>query len=684
VARATKHPKRLRRSESFLGIHFDFHAGDDCKEIGKTVTREMVENVIARVKPDWIQCDCKGHPGLSSYPTKVGHPAPGFVRDPLRIWRDVTAEHGVALYMHYSGVFDSEAVRRHPSWARVDEKGKRDKSQTSVFGPYVDKLLIPQFRELADVYGVDGVWVDGECWATVPEYDRKVLKAFREATGIRSIPRKREAPHYFEFLEFCREGFRRYLRHYADEIHRTNPDFQIASNWSFTSFMPEPVSADVDYISGDYSAQNSVNAARLEARYIASQGQPWDLMAWGFSGRWGEGPLSTKSAVQLQQESAVVLQTGGGFQVYYAQKRDASVRDWTMEVMAEVARFCRARQKVCHGAKAVPQVALLNSTAGFYRKSKRLFSTWEGELLPLGGILNGLLESQQSVEILGEHHLAGRLKKYPLVVVPEWDYLAPGFRKDLVAYVERGGKLLLIGPRTAAMFRKELGVKLSGKAAEKSQWLEHGGRLAGVKSLSQVVKPGRRAKPFGRLYPADDRKGPFDIAASVAKYGKGKIAAVYLNLGERCRKAKTSVVREFLGALVRELFPQPMVEVVGSQYVDVQVNRIDGKLAVNLVNTAGPHHDENVHVFEEIPPIGPLAITIRTGARPGRVTLEPGGKRLPFKFRDGAIRLTLPRLEIHSVIVVEIIMKDTHTCRNQPQRMWDWVRIAKEVAEEDA
>ncbi|MBN1673727.1 MAG: hypothetical protein JXR37_21955 [Kiritimatiellae bacterium] len=30
--------------------------------------------------------------------------------------------------------------------------------------------------------------------------------------------------------------------------------------------------------------------------------------------------------------------------------------------------------------------------------------------------------------------------------------------------------------------------------------------------------------------------------------------------------------------------------------------------------------------------------------------------------------------------VVEIVMKDTHTIRGQPHRMWEWVRIAKEVA----
>jgi len=31
--------------------------------------------------------------------------------------------------------------------------------------------------------------------------------------------------------------------------------------------------------------------------------------------------------------------------------------------------------------------------------------------------------------------------------------------------------------------------------------------------------------------------------------------------------------------------------------------------------------------------------------------------------------------------IVELVMKDTHTCLNQPQRMADWVRIAKEEAE---
>ena len=158
-----KFPKRLKRAESFLGVHFDFHAGPDCTEIGKNTTRAMVENIINQVQPDYLQIDCKGHRGLSSYPTKVGNRAPGFVGDPLRVWRQVTAERGIALYMHYSGVWDSEVITRYPNWGAVNADGKVNWRATSFFGPYADRLLIPQLRELAGEYGVDGAWIDGEC-----------------------------------------------------------------------------------------------------------------------------------------------------------------------------------------------------------------------------------------------------------------------------------------------------------------------------------------------------------------------------------------------------------------------------------------------------------------------------------------------------------------------------------------
>jgi len=652
--RDKNYPKRLKRSESFIGIHFDFHAGEDCIEIGKNTTREMIEHIINQVKPDYIQCDCKGHRGLSSYPTKVGNPAPGFVGDPLRIWREVTAEHGVALYMHYSGVWDTEALNKNPEWARIDENGERDKNNTSVFGPYVDELLIPQLKELCDEYGVDGVWIDGDCWAVCHDYGEKVIKAFQEETGIKEIPKTSDDPYFFEFTEFCREGFRRYLKHYVDEMHKHNKDFQIASNWAYSTFMPEPVNVDVDFISGDYPMQNSINAARLEGRYMAQQGKPWDLMAWSFCSKQQEACRSTKSVQQLKQEAAIILALGGGFQAYFKQKRDGSINYWEMKLMGDVAKFCRERQKFCHKAKPVPQIALLLLTSAYYRKMKRLFSPWNGELIPISGVLRGLLEGQNSVEVLSEHHIRERMGDYSLIVIPEWEYIDEDFRQLLLDYVSRGGSLLVIGPMACKLFKEELGVEfIEDTNNDAKQWLEYNGWLAGLLTSAQKVKLKVGTIPFGRLYYENDIRGPYNIAASVRKYGEGKIAGMYFNFGERYCHGKTFVARDFLNSLVRELFPRPLVEVKGSHYVDVCVNEINGKLAINLVNTSGHHDNKDIYVYDEITPAGPLQITIRGLRDVKTIKVEPGGESLDYRIIDDEIHTVLPRLEIHSIIIVE-------------------------------
>jgi len=607
----------------------------------------MIENIINQVHPDYIQIDCKGHRGLSSYPTQVGHAAPGFVGDPLRLWRQVTAEQGVALYMHYSGVWDSEAIIRHPDWAAVNANGKVNKNATSFFGPYADRLLVPQLRELAEDYGVDGAWIDGECWASVPDYGQAALTAFRKATGSAEVPRKPGDPHWFEFLQFHREAFRRYLRHYIAEMRRTHPDFQICSNWAYTDHMAERVSAPVDFLSGDYSPDNSVNSARLSARYLARQGKPWDLMAWSFSRRTGKTGTNQKTAIQLQREAAVVLALGGGFQAYFKQKRDGSVYDERVPVMAEVAKFCRARQSICHRAEMVPQVALLLSTAGHYRRINGLFNR---DLSQISGVLQALLESQQCVEVLGEHHLAGRMSQYPLIIVPEWKYLDPAFQDDLLAYVRAGGNLLLIGPGAAAMFQTQLDVAFEGPPKSETHYLAHNKSLVATKGPVQLTRLGPKAHAFGQVHTSEKSGSGSQPAASIASLGNGKIAATYFSFGQGYATTRDEVARRFLNGLVHRLFPEPIVQVEGSKGVDVSLAINHGRLLVNLVNTAGPHQTEPV--VDDIPLVGPLRVTIRQSVKPSRITLEPGGESLPFEFQNGLVRLTVPRVVIHEIIVI--------------------------------
>ena len=596
--RQTDEPARLRRNQSFFGIHFDFHAGADCNEVGKNTTPEMIHAIIDMVQPDYVQTDCKGHAGYTSYPTKVGNQVPGYVGDPLRVWREVTAKRGVSLYMHYSGVWDNRAIELHPEWAVIRADGSSDKEKTSVFGTYVDQLLIPQLKELAGEYGVDGVWVDGECWATVPDYGERAVRLFREETGFKDIPKSAADPHWYEWMQFHREGFRKYLRHYVAAVRTEYPDFQICSNWAFTHHTAEPVSVALDFLSGDYSPNNSVNSARFAGRYLVWQGIPWDLMAWSFS--YDPHPREQKPAVQLKREAAVVLALGGGFQAYYTQNRDGSVRLDELKEMAQVAQFARERQPYCHHSVQIPQVALLLSTSDYQRSSRSLFPQYKGHSQ---GVLECLLEGQNSVDLVSEGMLSPDMSRFPLIVIPEWQQISPAFCVDLVEYAKGGGSLMVIGQETAKQFAAIAGVQLQGD--------------------KQVI----------------------------SAFGKGKIGFLPFAVGDEYEKSGDEALRNQVNTLARSLFPNPLVEVTGSPYVDVSVSRLNNRRVVHLVNTSGDH--KGAGIIRSIEPVGPLQVSIRCDRKPAKITLQPAGKTCDFTFADGIAKMTVDALEIYDILVIE-------------------------------
>lgn len=649
-------PRRLKRSESFVGIHFDFHARKDCTQVGKTVTLQMLRDMLALTKPDYVQCDCKGHPGYASYPTKVGTPSPGFTQDPLKLWRQATAEAGVSLYMHYSGVIDEVAVEQHPDWASLDAEGNPQKNgSTSVFGPYVDELLIPMFRELVDEYQVDGVWIDGECWGLEMDYSTHALKAWEQATGKDTMPTSPDDADWFACQEFHRQGFRDYVAHYLAEMHRSHPDFEIASNWAYSGHMPEKAELAVDFISGDVTPANGFNRACLEARIMEGQPRPWDLMAWSFNGQWGKGDATTKSPVQLYQEAAAVLTMGGGFQAYFTQKRDGSIFEWQMDIARQMIAFCRERQAYSHRATPVPQVGLILSSETYYRQPERLFCPWGGFYTAMEGNLRTLLDNQVAVQTPMPWELEEDINRYPLLVFAEWAYCDDALKAQLIQYVKDGGNLLVIGPKAVAHFADELGVSDLKDFEEPKHFVQSDeGAMGNFMTPACKVSLADDVEATHWFHPRNEPWDPISPACSIRQLGKGQIAGVYMDMGQRYIKARTHVARQVIGDLLKRLLPEPKVSVTGSHKVDVGVSTLDGKLLVHLVNTLGPHPYDESYTYDEVPPLGPLTVSVRLDARPTSVTVQPGDVTVTdYAYADGVLKMMLPRLELYDIVVIE-------------------------------
>ena len=638
-------PARLRREDCFFGLHFDLHPGERHKALGAEVTEDNVGELMDRVKPDFVQYDCKGHRGFAGYPSKVGWPAPGIVADSLAVWREVTRRRGIALFIHYSGVLDGVALEHHPEWAALDADGKPypGGQVTSTFGPYVDELLIPQMIEAIRAYDLDGTWVDGESWGVELDYSPAAIEQWRKQTGRDKAPEGPDDPHWLEWKDFHRDQFDAYVRRWVDAVHAACPDAQLCSNWMYSIAAPRPVTANVDYLSGDYAPHSSADTGRRQARYLASTDRPWDLMSWFL-----------KPAVQVQQEAGAVLMQGGGFQIYHRPTLTGHIAEDIIATAEKVATFCRARQPVSHKSTSVPQVALLFSTETLWDRCETPFDPEPANLFDeLQGMLHALLELNYSVDILSEHQLQPRLTEFPLVVIPYAHKLAPGFAESLVEYVEQGGSLMLAGSEATALFADHLGVEFKGEPAAAKAALRTGAGAAMVDGVWQAVEPAE-AQTVTSRYPTFDTREGAEPASTVAACGEGTIGAIYGPVSLAHFQTHHPFLRAAIGELAGRLFPEPAVVTDAPACVDIALRRTaDGRDCLHLLNLSCAQRAKDFIATDHIPSVGPIAVQWKLDRRPEKVQWVPDGDKLKWAWRDGMLHVTIPRLHIHGVLVVE-------------------------------
>ncbi|MEO6149583.1 MAG: alpha-amylase family protein [Mucilaginibacter sp.] len=597
---------RPTRANSFFGVHFDFHAKTSDTHIGSTLTPGMVDSFLQTVRPDFIQVDTKGHTGVASYPTKVGVAA-RIVKDPLKIFRDATAKRGVALYSHYSSIMDIEVLKNHPQWAQVNAAGAESDSEVSIFSPYTDSYLIPQLKEISN-YGLDGFWIDGDNWALKTDYSAPALKAYSAARGKRM--NSASDVNQKDYLQFTRQSFRKYLNHYVNALKKYNPKLQIGSSWAFTARMPGPVDAPVDFLSGDL-ATTDISETDYQTYGMASQGLPWDLMGWAVNTDNLRYKYPFKSPAMLKQQAAVTIAQGGAYQVYVVQNRDASIpTDNTLvQTLKEVRDFCYARKPYCFKTTPLPQVALFLSAAGHDKESAGAFDNDGAGLKYLKTTLDMLLDAQYSVQVLNEFSLKGKTSKYPLIVVPQWNYIAPAMLDELKQYVQNGGRVVAIGPSVSKMIT---GALANGTNYDNASGLQ-------IKSFN---------------------------------YGKGVVCSVVPTIAQGQLARREGEIRKVVGVVLKRVFPDPVVTIDGSDDIHVNAATKNGETLISLVNVSKLYADGGT-LPNAIKTTPALNVTLRVDKRPSAIVFQPDGTNISFTYSNGVAKFTTPGVNMYSIIQVK-------------------------------
>ena len=99
--------------------------------------------------------------------------------------------------------------------------------------------------------------------------------------------------------------------------------------------------------------------------------------------------------------------------------------------------------------------------------------------------------------------------------------------------------------------------------------------------------------------------------------------------------------------------PQP-VEVDGRGVLDVTVWRQRDSMTVHLVNLTNPMMMKGP--LRETVPVGPLTARVRLpeAQRPSKVQLLTAGTTVPSEVANGILRVTVPTVEVHEVIAIDL------------------------------
>ena len=238
-----------------------------------------------------------------------------------------------------------------------------------------------------------------------------------------------------------------------------------------------------------------------------------------------------------------------------------------------------------------------------------------------------------------------------MIVIPECNGLDAALMAELRTYVGNGGKLLVIGAETAQLFSAELGIVSSERKDDQTAFIHASDRLGGIRS--SILKTGLKAdiKPLSFFYRSNDYADRDTIvAASVRKLGKGSIAAIYFDAGTEYADYKSPVVRDFISDAVNSLAPERRVEVTGSHLVHVALNEKNGRTYINLINIAGEHTNKAAIGYDQVPALSNLKISIQ--GKHEKIRLQPEGMDLPVQFVNGKTIVTVPKVDIHSILEI--------------------------------
>jgi hypothetical protein len=611
-----------------------------------------------------------------------------------------------AMGMRVVARTDPHAVREnvrsaHPDWISVTAAGEprrhwanRDLWVTCALGPYNFEFMDQVHREIVSKYRVDGIFANrwapqgGDCYCVHCQQN------FKAATG-RELPRTadRTDPARRAFIEWRVARLVELWKRWDATVRAVNPEARFIPNGP-----PDMKSAielaDIQF--ADYQARRGLmppwaNGRRAkEYRAVMGRKPIGGIFSVGL-----EEPYRWKDSVQSEPEIRlwVAEGTANGMRPWVTKFSGVLYDRRWLSTVERIYDWHFRHEKYLRNEAPLARVALLDSEqTETYHAGVAQGDRAADHVL---GMYHALVESRVPFEVVHEALLTPeRLAPFKLLILADAAALSQPQCQAIRDYVARGGNVLAT---FATSLYDETGVRRSDFGLADLFGVSFTGRVDGPMQNSYLRLDAEESS--GRRHPIldglDDTpriiNGVFrlDVKPTLAfpspitlipsypdlpmedvypRVPRTEIREVYLrDLGKsRIVYFPWDIDRTFWevmcidhlrllrNAIAWASNEPPPVEVEGPGVLDVTLWRQRQSITVHLVNLTNPMMMKGP--LREAIPVGPLRLRVRLPASLAatRIQLLTAGTTVPIQQRGDSINLTVPSVEVHEVVAIDL------------------------------
>ena len=656
------HPRQSEFHLRVRQVHLDFHTSPEIPDVGEDFDPDAFADTFARAHVDSVTIFAKCHHGWSYYDTKVGAKHPSLECDLMGEMIEALHKRDIRAPIYYSVSWDELAADEHPEWLLRRQDGSPVRPpfepgwRTLCLNTAYTDLIVAATREILENYDVDGLFYD--ILFLNPCYCNACLACLAEAG---CDPANRE-----DQLAFRGEVHRELTGQLRALQLETQPEGSMYFN-SLTPFQWGPFADFMTHLELECLPRGGwgYDFFPLCVRRASVYDMPLIGMTGRFLESWGHfGSVSPQAS--LEYECFMAIAHGAscsiGDQLHPRGQLDRAVYD----LIGGVYRQVEEREAWCAGSRPIVETAVLSCNADGNHPD----GFPESDI----GAIKALTQRHYQFDVIDR---TCDFARYPVLVIADELACDDDLAAKLHEYVSNGGKLLAthragVCPDGSGFALEDLPVTLVGDLPYSPDYLVPSGAwaeglpemplVAYIRGLHVEAKPGANvlagiADPyFDRTWEhfcshfhtpvGTDSLRPGIVAQDNAIYFAHPLFTAYHRHG-------FLPYRDMLTRCLDRLLGERLIESDLPSSARITLMRQGERTVLHILYYVPERRTPRFEMVEDVVPLYGKNVSVRLGGKLTRVYLAPQEKELPFDCSDGKVKVEIPEIHGHQMVVFE-------------------------------